>query len=95
MLAVSIAKVLVVDDYSANRVAIEAVLAPLGHEIVMASSGEEAIRQLLHQDFALVLLDLDRSLGIVLARIGIRDRHQGCRVGGEEARAQVSQESAR
>lgn len=53
-----VARVLVVDDHAPNRLAIEAVLEPLGHELVMASSGEEALRHLLQQDFALVLLDV-------------------------------------
>lgn len=38
--------------------AVEAVLEPLGLELVMASSGEDALRRLLEQDFALVLLDV-------------------------------------
>jgi CheY-like chemotaxis protein len=53
-----IAKVLVVDDRPANRLAVEAVLEPLGLELVMASSGDDALRRLLEQTFALVLLDV-------------------------------------
>ncbi|HSS03097.1 MAG TPA: hybrid sensor histidine kinase/response regulator [Kofleriaceae bacterium] len=53
-----IARVLVVDDHPGNRLAVEAVLEPLGHELVMAASGEEALGHLLQQDFAVVLLDV-------------------------------------
>ena len=52
------AKILVVDDHPGNRLAVDAVLEPLGLELVMASSGEEALRRLLEHDFALVLLDV-------------------------------------
>lgn len=50
--------VLVVDDSPANRKAVEAVLTPLGVDIVHASSGRDALRQLLGRDFALLLLDI-------------------------------------
>jgi PAS domain S-box-containing protein len=51
-------RILVVDDHPANLVAFEAVLAPLGHELVMCNSGEEALRHLLASEFALILLDV-------------------------------------
>jgi signal transduction histidine kinase/DNA-binding response OmpR family regulator len=50
--------VLVVDDRPENLDAFEAVLAPLGHRIVRANSSAEALRMLLKQDFAVVLLDV-------------------------------------
>src|SRR6185295_16096278 len=53
-----IAKVLVVDDHPPNRLAVEAVLEPVGVELVMASSGNEALRYLLEQEFAVVLMDV-------------------------------------
>jgi PAS domain S-box-containing protein len=52
------ASILVVDDHPANLVALEAVLEPLGHELVRCSSGEEALRYVLTRDFALILLDV-------------------------------------
>jgi signal transduction histidine kinase len=52
------ARILLVDDEQANLVALEVVLAPLGQELVRASSGMDALRRLLQQDFALVLLDV-------------------------------------
>jgi PAS domain S-box-containing protein len=51
-------RILMVDDNRANLVALEAVLEPLGHELVSCSSGEEALRLLLTGDFALILLDV-------------------------------------
>jgi signal transduction histidine kinase len=51
-------RILLVDDEQANLVALEVVLAPLGQELVRASSGTDALRRLLQQDFALVLLDV-------------------------------------
>jgi signal transduction histidine kinase/FixJ family two-component response regulator len=55
------ASILLVDDHPANVVALEAILAPLGHELVAASSGEEALRQILRRDFALILLDVQMA----------------------------------
>jgi len=55
------ASILLVDDHPANVVALEAILAPLGHELVTASSGEEGLRQLLRRDFALILLDVQMA----------------------------------
>ena len=51
-------RVLMVDDRPENLMALEAILEPLGHELVRASSGEEALRQVLLQDFAVILLDV-------------------------------------
>jgi PAS domain S-box-containing protein len=55
------ASILVVDDHPPNLVALEAILAPLGHELVMVRSGEEALRQILHGEFALILLDVQMA----------------------------------
>lgn len=50
--------VLVVDDVPANLVAVEALLDELGCEVVCANSGENALRLLLRQKFAVMLLDV-------------------------------------
>jgi len=55
------ASILIVDDHPPNLVALEAILGPLGHELVMARSGEEALRQILHREFALILLDVQMA----------------------------------
>ena len=52
------AAILLVDDRSENLLAVEAILEPLGHRLVSASSGEEALRHLLQEDFAVILLDV-------------------------------------
>jgi PAS domain S-box-containing protein len=50
--------VLVVDDHPENLLALEAVLAPVGARIIRAGSGEEALRAVLAEDFAAILLDV-------------------------------------
>ncbi len=50
--------VLLVDDVEANLVALEAQLASLDCDIVRAGSGNEALRQILRREFALILLDV-------------------------------------
>ncbi len=50
--------VLLVDDRDDNLLALEAVLEPLGMELVRAGSGEEALRLLLRQAFDLIILDV-------------------------------------
>jgi CheY-like chemotaxis protein len=51
------AKILLVDDRPENLLALEAILGSLGQTLVRASSGEDALRALLHDEFALILLD--------------------------------------
>jgi PAS domain S-box-containing protein len=53
-----VTKILIVDDRAENLVALAAVLEPLPAQVVTASSGEEALRLLLEEDFAAVLLDV-------------------------------------
>ncbi len=52
------AKILLVDDQPKNLLALSAMLEPLGQEVIQASSGKEALRHLLREEFALVLLDV-------------------------------------
>jgi PAS domain S-box-containing protein len=52
------AKVLLVDDEPANRLALRAVLEGLDLTLVEAQSGEEALRRLRESPFAVVLLDV-------------------------------------
>ncbi len=51
-------KILLVDDTPENLVSLEAALSGLGEELVLANSGKEALRYLLEDDFAAILLDV-------------------------------------
>jgi CheY-like chemotaxis protein len=56
-------KILLVDNREANHVAIEAILAPDGYQLIRAFSGLEALRILLNDlDFAMILLDVKMPL---------------------------------
>jgi PAS domain S-box-containing protein len=57
------ANVLLVDDEPGNLLALREVLAELGHNLVGARSGEEALKLLLDEDVAVVLLDV-QMLGL-------------------------------
>lgn len=50
--------ILIVDDMEENLIALEAVLGPLDQQLVTARSGEDALKAMLRQDFAVVLLDV-------------------------------------
>ena len=69
--------ILIVDDDEGKRLAIRAILAPLGHVIVDADSGRAALRAVLRQRFALVLMDVRMPTldGYETARL-IRERSQ-------------------
>src|SRR5581483_10648734 len=51
-------KILLVDDTPENLVSLEAALYGLGEDLVFARSGKEALRHLLNEDFAVILLDV-------------------------------------
>ncbi len=52
------ARVLIVDDRPDNLLALEATLEPLDVEITRATSGADALRRVLADDFAVILLDV-------------------------------------
>jgi signal transduction histidine kinase len=52
------AKILIVDDDERNLFAATSALEELGHQIVVAKTGEEALKHLLQDEFAVILLDL-------------------------------------
>lgn len=56
--ATSTAGILVVDDQPAALCAMEAMLKDFGQDLVLASSGADALRRLLERDFAVILLDV-------------------------------------
>jgi len=54
----TVPRVLLVDDRPDNLLALRAVLEPLSLDLVEAGSGEDALRQLLAGEFALIVLDV-------------------------------------
>ena len=52
-------KILVVDDLPEKLVVYHTILEELGEELVLARSGAEALKQLLNDDFAVILLDVN------------------------------------
>src|SRR5258708_38123592 len=51
-------KLLLVDDDRDNLLALQAILDPLGEDLMLAGSGLEALRLCLDNDFAAILLDV-------------------------------------
>src|SRR5579872_2892180 len=73
-------KILLVDDTPENLISLEAALESLGQELVSANSGMEALRHLLNDDFAAILLDvkmpdMDGFQTAELVRSRKRSRH--------------------
>ncbi|MGI8497385.1 MAG: hybrid sensor histidine kinase/response regulator [Gemmatimonadaceae bacterium] len=50
--------ILLVDDRPENILALEAILEPLGQNLVRAYSGDEALKEVLRHDFTVILLDV-------------------------------------
>lgn len=69
--------ILLVDDRPENLLALEGLLGDLGHRLVKAESGFKALKLLLQQDFALILLDVQMPEmdGFETARL-IRERER-------------------
>lgn len=75
-----IVNILMVDDRPQNLLALEAVLGDMGQNLIRANSGREALKHLLDQEFALILLDvqmpgLDGYETATLAREREQSRH--------------------
>ena len=71
--------ILVVDDQPESLVALRTVLEPLGREVVTAPSGEEALKRLLQDDYAVIVMDV-RMPGLdgfqTVELIKRRERHE-------------------
>jgi signal transduction histidine kinase len=52
-------RILLVDDQPGRLLTYQAILEPLGEQLVQASSGREALKLLMEDDFALILLDVN------------------------------------
>ena len=69
--------ILLVDDDPANLHALQAVLEPLGQNLIVASSGTQALRQVLEHDFAVILLDVQMpDMSGIEAAAMIRERER-------------------
>lgn len=73
-------KILLVDDSPENLISLEAALEVLGQQLVLAQSGMQALRHMLEDDFAAVLLDvkmpeMDGFQTAELIRARKRSRH--------------------
>jgi two-component system, sensor histidine kinase and response regulator len=69
--------ILLVDDDPANLHALQAVLEPLGQNLLVASSGTQALRQVLEHDFAVILLDVQMpDMSGIEAAAMIRERER-------------------
>jgi len=51
--------ILLVDDNPARLVSYRAILEPLGERLVEASSGNDALRRVMEEEFAVILLDVN------------------------------------
>jgi signal transduction histidine kinase len=74
------ASLLIVDDDPTARMAMEEELRPLGARVVCAASGEEALRRVMDDDFAAILMDvrmpgLDGFTTARMIRERVRTRH--------------------
>ena len=72
--------VLLVDDNSINLMVEQAMLKKMGHTVVAATNGEEALRAMDEQEFDVVLMDIQMPLmdGVDTTRaIREREAHSG------------------
>src|SRR5215472_2191628 len=77
----STGRILIVDDHQPSLLALESILQPLGQTLVMANSGDEALRSILDHDFAVILMDVRMPDldGLNAAQL-IRERERSAKV---------------
>jgi signal transduction histidine kinase len=73
------ARILIVDDLPEKRLAHGAILQGLDAEVVMAGSGEEALRRVLEAEFAVILLDVNMPGMDGLETAGLLRQHRNAR----------------
>jgi signal transduction histidine kinase len=71
------ASILVVDDRADKLLVLGSLLEPLGQNVVLANSGEEALKQMLEREFAVILMDVNMPTmdGLETAQL-IRNRRK-------------------
>ncbi|MEW6493903.1 MAG: PAS domain S-box protein [Cyanobacteriota bacterium] len=74
MLPEATVNILVVNDQPRNLVALEAIIESLDQNLVKAHSGEEVFSYLLHQEFAVILLDVPRLADVLAMARRIREK---------------------
>jgi signal transduction histidine kinase len=77
--AASRARILIVDDLPEKRLAHGAILEGLDAELVMAGSGEEALKRVLEGEFAVILLDVNMPGMDGLETAGLLRQHRNAR----------------
>ncbi|HEX8756641.1 MAG TPA: hybrid sensor histidine kinase/response regulator [Steroidobacteraceae bacterium] len=73
------ARILIVDDLPEKRLAYGAILEGIEAEVVMAGSGEEALRRVLEEEFAVILLDVNMPGMDGLETAGLLRQHRNAR----------------
>ena len=75
------ARILLVDDREENLLALEAILGGLGHDLLRATSGAEALKHLLMHDVSLIRgMSRERALVMASAAHGVGRRDAADRV---------------
>ena len=73
------ARILIVDDLPEKRLAYGAILEGFDAEVVMAGSGEEALKRVLEGEFAVILLDVNMPGMDGLETAGLLRQHRNAR----------------
>ncbi|MGH8170882.1 MAG: hybrid sensor histidine kinase/response regulator, partial [Steroidobacteraceae bacterium] len=73
------ARILIVDDLPEKRLAYGAILQGIEADVVMAASGDEALRRVLEGEFAVILLDVNMPGMDGLESAGLLRQHRNAR----------------
>ncbi len=73
------ARILIVDDLPEKRLAYGAILQGIEADVVMAASGDEALRRVLEGEFAVILLDVNMPGMDGLETAGLLRQHRNAR----------------
>ncbi|MGH8268564.1 MAG: response regulator, partial [Steroidobacteraceae bacterium] len=73
------ARILIVDDLPEKRLAYGAILQGIEADVVMAGSGDEALRRVLEGEFAVILLDVNMPGMDGLETAGLLRQHRNAR----------------
>lgn len=87
--------ILAVDDHPANRLLLKSQLERLGHKVVEAENGDQALKQWQEDDFDLVITDCNMPImdGITLTRHLRQDQTRAVTIFGLTANAQPEEKA--